>query len=76
MADIKTILDKVKSIGSTAPGTHKDGTNKKKTALAAGSVGFVVGMMIGYSRKWNLFYSIAGGTVLFGVIGYLAAPED
>lgn len=74
MADIKTILDQVKNIGN--PETHKDGTNKKRAAVAGGAIGLVVGTMIGYSRKWNMFYSIIGGVIVFGTLGYIIAPKD
>lgn len=52
-----------------------EASNRAKAGIACAITGLVVGLMIGYSKKWNLFYAAAGGTVIGGAIGSLATPK-
>lgn len=57
----------------------KDGkretSNRTKAGIACAVTGLVVGLMMGYSKKWNLFYAAAGGAVIGGAIGSIATPK-
>lgn len=66
---IDQLLDKNEESGKN------DKTNKTRAAIACGIAGLVVGLMLGYSKKWNLFYSGAAGAVIGGMAGSLATPK-
>lgn len=71
MPFIDEILDKVNT-GKDSAG--KDRSNRSKAAIACVMAGIVVGLMIGSSKKWNLFYSAAGGGLIGGVVGGILTP--
>lgn len=69
---IEDLLDKVDEI------KNSDGSGngpRTRSAFAAVIVGGVVGMMVGYSKKWNLFYSAFTGAFIGGVAGALFVPK-
>ena len=75
MADVKNILDTVDKIknGEEQP---SDGLNRTRGAIAAVIIGSITGLMIGYSRKFNLFYSAILGGVIGGVITAVFTPNN
>lgn len=72
MADIESILDKVDQIKNEESDTA---TPRSRSGIAAIIVGGIVGIMVGASKKWNLFYSAIGGAVAGGVVGTLLVPK-
>lgn len=77
MKYVKDILSKVEEA------TKPDADNAKETpsnfklrsSLAGAAVGGIVGLMIAYSKKWNMFYGVLGGAVLGGLIANLFTPK-
>lgn len=75
MADFKQLLDETKRIASESD-DHKDGMSKKRATFSGIVIGGIVGLMVGYSKKWNLIYSIVGGAAIGGVISRVLSPRD
>lgn len=57
----------------TADGGSK--SNKFKAAFACTVIGAVAGLAIGYSGKFNLFYSALTGAFIGGTAGTLFVPD-
>jgi hypothetical protein len=73
--DIKSALDNLDKIknGSEDSG---DGMNKARAAFACGIIGTMTGLMVGYSKKWNLFYSAIVGGMIGVISASLFVPKD
>jgi hypothetical protein len=71
MVDFDSLLEKIDEV------KREDGTAspRAKSGFASFIVGGIVGTMVGYSKKWNLFYSAIGGAVLGGAIGSIIVPS-
>lgn len=68
---IEDLLDKIDT-GTSA--SKQDRSNRGKATVACVIAGLVVGLMVGYSKKWNLFYAAAGGAMIGGVAGAIFTP--
>lgn len=65
---VEDILDKAERIKN---GQDNDHTARSRSAVACGIVGGLVGLMVGYSKKWKLFYSAIGGMAIGATVGHL-----
>jgi hypothetical protein len=74
MANIEDLLAKAESIKQEEE--KNDGRNKLRSAFAGMIVGGITGLMIGYSRKWKLFYSIIGGATIGAAVTYVFTPKS
>ena len=72
MAEAKEILDKVKLLKS-----NSDSMSLKKTkgTIVGAFIGMGGGLLVGYSRKYNLLSSAFVGALLGGVISQLLLPK-
>jgi hypothetical protein len=68
---VDQILNKVDGIKNSQGGP----SYRNRSAFACMLVGGVTGLMIGFSKKWNLFYSALGGGLIGGVAGSLLVPR-
>jgi hypothetical protein len=67
---IDEILAKVDAVKSGERSPRARGT------VASAIIGGLAGLMIGYSKKWNLFYSILGGAVTGTIVGAVFIPKS
>jgi hypothetical protein len=72
MAEAKDILDKVKLLKSNSDSMA---LKKTKGTIVAAFIGMGGGLLIGYSRKYNLLSSAFVGALLGGVISQLLLPK-
>ena len=64
-------VDQIKNEDKPVPGL-----SRTRSGVACLIVGTLVGLMIGHSRNWNLFYSAIGGGVVGGVVGTMLVPKE
>jgi len=64
---VEDILDKADRIKNGQDDEH---TARSRSAVACGIVGGLVGLMVGYSKKWKLFYSAIAGMAIGGLVGH------
>lgn len=74
MGKLSDLLDKGKELNNDDPGN--DGLNRTRAAVACTLVGLLAGVMIGYSRKWNLAYAGLGGAGAGMLIGSLLTKNN
>ena len=72
MAEAKDILDKVKLLKSNSDSMA---LKKTKGTIVGAFIGMGGGLLIGYSRKYNLLSSAFVGALLGGVISQLLLPK-
>lgn len=58
------------------PGNGMDGLNKGRAAVACLIVGTLIGLMVGYGKKWNLIYSGGAGAAIGGAMGLLITKNN
>lgn len=74
MATVSDLIDKIDDIKNDNNGN--DGLNRTRSAFACMTVGAIVGLMVGYSKKWNLFYSIIGGGAVGSIAGAMFTKKS
>ena len=72
MAEAKDILDKVKLLKSNSDSMA---LKKTKGTIVGAFIGMGGGLLVGYSRKYNLLSSAFVGALLGGVISQLLLPK-
>jgi hypothetical protein len=72
MAEAKDILDKLKLLKSNSDSMA---LKKTKGTIVGAFIGMGGGLLIGYSRKYNLLSSAFIGALLGGVISQLLLPK-
>ena len=72
MPDAKTILDKVKSLKSNSDSMA---LKKTKGTINGALIGMAGGLLLGYTRKYNLVTSAFLGAVLGGIISLVLFPK-
>ena len=72
MEEAKEILDKVKLLKSNADSMA---LKKTKGTIVGAFIGMGGGLLVGYSRKYNLLSSAFIGALLGGVISLLLLPK-
>lgn len=72
MAEAKEILDKVKSLKMKSDSAA---LKRTKGTVAGGFIGMAGGLLIGYSRGYNLISSAFVGALLGGVVSNLLLPK-
>jgi len=72
MSEAKAIMDKVKTLKSKS---DSNALKKTKGTVAGGLIGMAGGLLIGYSRQYNLISSAFVGALLGGVISQLILPK-
>ena len=72
MAEAKDILDKLKLLKSNSDSIA---LKKTKGTIVGAFIGMGGGLLIGYSRKYNLLSSAFVGALLGGVISQLLLPK-
>ena len=72
MTEAKEILDKVKLLKSNSDSMA---LKKTKGTIVGAFIGMGGGLLIGYSRKYNLLSSAFIGALLGGVISQLLLPK-
>jgi hypothetical protein len=72
MAEAKEILDKVKLLKSNSDSMA---LKKTKGTIVGAFIGMGGGLLVGYSRKYNLLSSAFVGALLGGVISQLLLPK-
>jgi len=73
MKSIDQVFEKIDQIKNED--TTGEGISRSRSGFASMIIGGICGLMIGYSKKWNLFYSAIGGSVLGGVVGTVLVPK-
>lgn len=69
---VEDILDRVDQVKDK---NGKDSGAKTRAIVAGVIAGGIVGLMIGYSKKWNLFYSAVSGSFIGGGLGAILVPK-
>jgi proteasome assembly chaperone (PAC2) family protein len=72
MNDAKSILDKVKNLKSNSDSMA---LKKTKGTINGAIMGAAGGLLLGYTRKYNLVTSAFLGAVLGGIISQLLLPK-
>lgn len=72
MPDAKTILDKVKSLKSNSDSMA---LKKTKGTINGALIGMAGGLLLGYTRKYNLVTSAFLGAVLGGIVSQVLLPK-
>lgn len=72
MTEAKEILDKVKLLKSNSDSMA---LKKTKGTIVGAFIGMGGGLLVGYSRKYNLLSSAFVGALLGGVISQLLLPK-
>jgi hypothetical protein len=72
MTEAKEILDKVKLLKSNSDSMA---LKKTKGTIVGAFIGMGGGLLVGYSRKYNLLSSAFIGALLGGVISLLLLPK-
>ncbi len=62
-------------MGAVKDSNGSTNSEKIKSTAACAIVGGLTGLMIGYSKKWNLFYSFVTGAAIAGIIGSAFVPK-
>jgi uncharacterized membrane protein len=73
-AVIEDLLAKAESIKNEEG--KNDGNNRTRSAFAGLIIGAIGGTMIGYTKKWNLFYSALTGAILGSGVTYVFTPKS
>lgn len=69
---VDDILDKADQIKDSK---GRSAGPRTRSAVAGIIIGGIVGIMVGYSKKWNLFYSTVTGAVIGGAAGSLLVSK-
>jgi hypothetical protein len=72
MSEAKAILDKVKNLKAKS---DSNALKKTKGTVAGSLIGMGGGLLIGYSRGYNLISSAFVGALLGGVISQVILPK-
>lgn len=72
MNNAKTILDKVKSLKSNSDSMA---LKKTKGTINGALIGMAGGLLLGYTRKYNLVTSAFLGAVLGGIVSQVLLPK-
>lgn len=72
MAEAKEILDKVKELKSRSDSMA---LKKTKGTITGGLIGMAGGLLVGFSRHYNLVSSAFIGAILGGVVSHLLLPK-
>jgi proteasome assembly chaperone (PAC2) family protein len=72
MAEAKEILDKVKSLKSKSDSMA---LKKTKGTISGAFVGMAGGLLVGFSRNYNLVSSAFIGALLGGVVSSILLPK-
>lgn len=72
MAEAKEILDKVKILKSNSDSMA---LKKTKGTIVGAFIGMGGGLLIGYSRSYNLVSSAFVGALLGGIVSHLLLPK-
>lgn len=72
MAEAKDILDRVKSLKSKSDSMA---LKKTKGTITGGFIGMAGGLLIGYSRQYNLVSSAFIGAIIGGLVSQLLLPK-
>jgi outer membrane lipoprotein SlyB len=72
MSEAKEIIDKVKSLKMKSDSAA---LKKTKGTVVGGFIGMAGGLLIGYSRGYNLISSAFVGALLGGVVSNLLLPK-
>lgn len=73
MAEAKDILEKVKSLKSTSESL----TIKRNKGVVNGAfIGMAGGLLVGFTRNYNLVSSAIVGSLLGAIVTYLVLPKN
>ena len=72
MAEAKELLDKVKSLKAKS---DSQALKRTKGTVTGGMIGLAGGLLIGYTRGYNLVSSAFVGALLGGIISALLLPK-
>jgi hypothetical protein len=72
MSDAKDILDKVKDLKSKS---DSFALKKTKGTISGAFIGMAGGLLIGYSRQYNLISSAFVGALVGGIVSQLLLPK-
>ena len=72
MNNAKSILDKVKSLKSNSDSMA---LKKTKGTINGALIGMAGGLLLGYTRKYNLVTSAFLGAVLGGIVSQVLLPK-
>lgn len=72
MPEAKEILDKVKNLKSKSDSMA---LKKTKGTITGAFIGMAGGLLVGFSRNYNLVSSAFIGAVLGGVVSHLLLPK-
>jgi hypothetical protein len=73
MAEAKAILEKLKNTKSTSDNLEM---KRKKGTISGALIGVAGGLLIGYTRNYNLLTSAIVGALVGGVVTTLILPKS
>jgi len=73
MAEAKDILEKVKSLKSTS---ERLTIKRNKGVVNGAFIGMAGGLLVGFTRNYNLVSSAIVGSLLGAIVTYLVLPKN